>query len=151
MKDLSRLWWPLQSLLFLVLTWIIILKAENIIFKHFFDVDHFWGFYWICLQYCFCFMFGVFGHETGGILTPRPGIKPMPTVLKSKVLTSRLPGKSPKALSYSCIHWGHWPRTSRFIFFCVYIFQIQKDIMYSIKWTFFWIGALYYSHLTMLN
>ena len=30
-------------------------------------------------------MFGIFGHETGGILTPRPGIKPTPPVLKSSL------------------------------------------------------------------
>jgi len=45
----------------------------------------------------FCFMFGVFGHETGGILTPRPGIKPTPTVLKSS-LNQRTPREVPEGI-----------------------------------------------------
>ena len=28
------------------------------------------------LQYCFCFMFGFFGHQANGILTPGPGVEP---------------------------------------------------------------------------
>ena len=36
------------------------------------------------LQYCFCFMFWVWGLEASGILTPRPGIKPaIPALEKS--------------------------------------------------------------------
>ena len=33
------------------------------------------------LQYCFYFMFGVFGHQAHGILTPKPGIEPAPPAL----------------------------------------------------------------------
>ena len=43
------------------------------------------------------FLFSVlvfFSHKPYGILAPRPGIKPAPTVLEGEVLTARLPGKS---------------------------------------------------------
>ena len=46
------------------------------------------------LQYCFCFMSWFFGHETCGILAPRPGIEPTPPALEGEVLTTGLPGKS---------------------------------------------------------
>ena len=46
------------------------------------------------LQYCFCFMFWIFGPEACGILAPRPGIKPTPSALEGEVLTTGLPGKS---------------------------------------------------------
>ena len=39
-----------------------------------------------------CFYF--FGHDACGILTPWPGIEPIPLVLESEVLTTGLPGKS---------------------------------------------------------
>ena len=40
------------------------------------------------------FVFWVFGPEACGILVPQPGIKPTPSALKSKVLTTEPPGKS---------------------------------------------------------
>jgi len=40
------------------------------------------------LQYCFCFMFWLFGHETCGILVPQPGIEPPPPALESEILTT---------------------------------------------------------------
>ena len=40
-------------------------------------------------------MFCFFGHETCGILAPRPGIEPAPPALESEVLTTGLLGKSP--------------------------------------------------------
>ena len=46
------------------------------------------------LQYCFCFMFLVFGHKACGILAPRPGIEPTPPALDGEVLTTGLPGES---------------------------------------------------------
>ena len=36
------------------------------------------------LQYCFCFMFWLFGRETCGVLDPQPGIEPAPSALKVK-------------------------------------------------------------------
>ena len=39
------------------------------------------------LQYCFCFMFWVFGCEACGILAPWPGIKPAPPALEDEVST----------------------------------------------------------------
>ena len=36
------------------------------------------------LQYCFCFMFWIFGHKACGILTPQPGIEPIPPALEGK-------------------------------------------------------------------
>ena len=36
------------------------------------------------LQYCFCFMFRLFGHKTYRILGPRPGIEPAPLHWKTK-------------------------------------------------------------------
>ena len=44
------------------------------------------------LQYCFCLMFWLFGHEACGVLAPCPGIKPASPTLEGKVLTSGLPG-----------------------------------------------------------
>ena len=38
------------------------------------------------LQYCFCFMFCVFGHKAYGILASPPGIAPTPPALEGKVL-----------------------------------------------------------------
>ena len=40
------------------------------------------------------FVFWVFGSEACGTLVPQPGIKPTPSALKSKVLTTGPPGKS---------------------------------------------------------
>ena len=37
------------------------------------------------LQYCFCFMFWVFGFEACGILVPWPGIGPTPPALKGSL------------------------------------------------------------------
>ena len=36
-----------------------------------------------------------FGYKACGILTPQPGIKPIPAALESEILTTGLPGKSP--------------------------------------------------------
>ena len=47
------------------------------------------------LQYCFWFMFWVFGGEACGILDSRPGIGPVPTALEDKVLTTGPAGKPP--------------------------------------------------------
>ena len=41
-------------------------------------------------------MFWFFGREACGILAPRPGIKPALPALEGKVLTTGLPGKSPR-------------------------------------------------------
>ena len=46
------------------------------------------------LQYCFCFMFWVFGCEACGILAPQPGNEPTPPALEGEVLTTGSPGKS---------------------------------------------------------
>ena len=46
------------------------------------------------LQYCFCIMSWVLGHEVCGILAPRPGIEPTPPPLEGEVLTTGPPGKS---------------------------------------------------------
>ena len=46
------------------------------------------------LQYYFCFKFGLFGLEACGILAPPTGIKPTPSLLEGKVLTTGPPGKS---------------------------------------------------------
>ena len=44
-------------------------------------------------------MFWLFGDKARGIFTLRAGIKPAPSTLKGKVLTTGPPGKSPcKAL-----------------------------------------------------
>ena len=58
------------------------------------------------LQYCFCFMFWCFGHETCEILAPLPGIKPIPPALEDKVLITGPPVKSPSPSLY----W--WPSQS---------------------------------------
>ena len=46
------------------------------------------------LQYCFCFMFLLFGFQACVVLVPQPGIKPTPSALEGEVLTTRPPGKS---------------------------------------------------------
>ena len=53
------------------------------------------------LQYCFYFMFWLFGHQACGILAPRPGIEPSPPALEGEVLTTGPPGKSPASHSYA--------------------------------------------------
>ena len=61
------------------------------------------------LQYCFCFMFWVFGPQVCGVLVPQPVIEPAPLVLEGEVLTPRLPGKSLSQLlksgSFSSAKW----------------------------------------------
>ena len=42
------------------------------------------------LQYCFWFMFWIFGHEACGILVPQPRIEPIPPALEGEVLTTGL-------------------------------------------------------------
>ena len=46
------------------------------------------------LQYCFCFVLGLFGPEARGILVPGPEIEPAPSALEGEVLTIGPPGKS---------------------------------------------------------
>ena len=62
------------------------------------------------LQYCFCFMFGVFGHKTCG-KAPQPGIEHASPALEGKVLTTR---EGP--------HWTH---------FISHIISVCKVIVYS--------------------
>ena len=59
------------------------------------DVNHFYKSLLNLSQYCFSFMFWLFGR---GILTPQPGMVPSPSALESKVLTTGLPRKSPNIL-----------------------------------------------------
>ena len=54
------------------------------------------------LQYCFGFMF--FDCKAGGILAPRPGIKPTSPALEGKVLTTGPPGKPHQ----SQLCWRHF-------------------------------------------
>ena len=75
------------------------------------------------LQYCFCFMFLVFGCEAHGILSPRTGIEPAPPALEGKILTTGLPLKSTLLLfihnktywqvchwcTLYCIYWNELP------------------------------------------
>ena len=49
-------------------------------------------------QYCFCFIFWVFGCEACEILAPWPGIEPASFALEGEVLTTGLLGKSPSLL-----------------------------------------------------
>ena len=48
----------------------------------------------------FLFYVLVFGYEACGILASQKGIEPAPTALEGKVLTTRLPGKSPLPFQY---------------------------------------------------
>ena len=60
------------------------------------------------LQYCFCFMFWLFGHEACGILAHRPGTKPAasPTV---EISTTGPTGKShPTLLLFSFLSLCHF-------------------------------------------
>ena len=49
-------------------------------------------FFFFFLQYCFCFMFCLFGCQAWGILDPQPGIEPVPPALEGKILTTGPPG-----------------------------------------------------------
>ena len=46
------------------------------------------------LQYCFCFMFWLFGHKSHGILGLQPGTELSAPKLVGEVLTTGPPGKS---------------------------------------------------------
>ena len=76
------------------------MKTEKIFFFLkifvFLDVDHLLKSLLNLLQYCFCFMFWLFGQEARGILAPPPGIDPALPALEGKVLTTGPPGKSQK-------------------------------------------------------
>ena len=56
--------------------------------NHFLSVD--WVYYNIASVSYFWF----FGPEASGIIAPKPGIEPIPSVLEGKALTTGLPGKS---------------------------------------------------------
>ena len=58
-------------------------------------------------------MFWCFGHKAGGILVPRPGIKPAPPALDREVSNTGLPDKS---------HWGLF--FSRISYVTVYLLSI---------------------------
>ena len=67
-------------------------------------MDHFCVSLLNLLQYCFCFMFWIFGHEACPhasapqlpmISAPQPGIKSVPPALEGKVLTTGPPRKFP--------------------------------------------------------
>ena len=60
------------------------------------DVDLFKSLYYICYNIVSVFMFWFFGCEACGILVPQSGIESAPLALEGKVLTTGLPGKSPK-------------------------------------------------------
>ena len=62
--------------------------------RFFLDVYHFFKSLLNLLQYCFYFMFWLYGHETHGILAPQPGIEPALPALEGEVITSGHPGKS---------------------------------------------------------
>ena len=53
------------------------------------------------LQYCFCFLFWIFGPEACGIFAPWPGIEHAPPALEGKVLTTGPPGKFHSILFFS--------------------------------------------------
>ena len=46
------------------------------------------------LQYCFCFMFGVFGCDVCGISASQPGIEPTSPALEGEAVTTGPPDKS---------------------------------------------------------
>ena len=51
------------------------------------------------LQYCFCFIIWFCGHMACGVLAPQPETEPTSPALEGKVLTTGLPGSSPRPLS----------------------------------------------------
>ena len=60
-------------------------------------------------QYCFYFMFYLFFCcEACEIFVPWWGIKPAPPALKGEVLTTRLPGKTPKEVFYFSKQRFYW-------------------------------------------
>ena len=79
------------------------------------------------LQYCFCFMFCFWGHETCGILAPWPGIEPAPDALEGEVVTTGLPGKS---LGADCFLPGIWiirSESTKNFFWVGGVLQIAKE------------------------
>ena len=74
-------------------------KSYFFFLRDFFAVDHFLTFYWICYKIASVLCFGFLAsRNVGGILSPRPGIKPTPLALEGEVLTAGPPGKSPKII-----------------------------------------------------
>ena len=57
-------------------------------FVFFFHVDLYLKSLLYLLQYCFYFMFWIFGHKAYGTLVPQPGIKPPSLALGGEVLTT---------------------------------------------------------------
>ena len=86
------------------------------------------------LQYCFCFMFWFFGFEAYGILTPWPGIEPAPPTLEGKVLTTGLPGKSPRLL-----HIMFWNIEKEHLHLSSF-----SRVFWQFAWDSLWILAFFY-------
>ena len=57
-------------------------------------------------QYCYCFMFWLFGSKACGSLAPRTGIKPAPPALEGEVLATGQPGRFPESIL--CFRKGIW-------------------------------------------
>ena len=93
----STSWAPLIEVLYLLsLEWTS--RICCFFFKIFFLM---WTISKVFIEYCFCFMFWVFGHEACGISAPRPGIEPIPPALEGEVLTTGPPGKSQESVFFS--------------------------------------------------
>ena len=73
------------------------LEPPSFIFLKIFYVSDFLSIYWMCYNIISIFVNLLFfsGHEAYGSLAPQPRVEPTPSALEDKVLTIRLPRKSP--------------------------------------------------------
>ena len=69
------------------------------------------------LQYYFCLMFWLVGHNPRGILVPQLGVEPELPALEGRVLTTGPPGKS-LSLASSCTSSSRWEDSGHMSFVC---------------------------------
>ena len=72
--------------------------------RFFFCVDHLKSLYWLFCIIVSVLCFGYLAIRHMGVLAPQPGIELTPPALEGKVLTTGLPGKSPRLflIQYLC-------------------------------------------------
>ena len=76
-------------------------------------------------HHCFCFMFWFLGCKAFGISAPWPEMKPIPSTLEGKLLTTGLPGKSQDS--------AH-PKSGHFLESLLYACSPESLIINYIPW-----------------
>ena len=83
------------------------------------------------LQYCFCFMFWLFGCDACGIPASRPGIEPALSALEGEVLTTGPPGKSQKPSFFLEKSFFSWKRFFVWIVCPPWLFPAGDQVLKS--------------------